>query len=350
MAFEWVHKNIKYFGGDPRRMTIFGESAGAGSVSNHLTMKKSWGLFTGAILESGSFSEWIAQPMSLAEGTYQKLLDAVSCNDVNCLLSKSSEEIFDASISIPSPDATIYGYAYQPTVDGVEIMTHPWIALANGDIADVPIMHGTNSDEGSMFISLKEDATYEELIAYWKTSGFTDDEIPLLETLYLNQSYPSVPETSQYWWAADRSVGDYIMSCPAKYTSMKLGELTQRKSSTYLYHFEHVRNKAKYVSHFSEVPFVFRWEYIGYDTVADQDTCDVMSTFWGNFVVDSKHNPSSGHVGLTDLPTWTPYTIAADNLIRIPDKEGVQMISGLKYDECEFMIARLDKAIKEDYV
>ena len=49
MALRWVHSNIEAFAGDPSKIIIFGESAGAGSVSNHVAMKKSWGLFHGAV-------------------------------------------------------------------------------------------------------------------------------------------------------------------------------------------------------------------------------------------------------------------------------------------------------------
>ena len=49
MALRWVHKNIVAFNGDPSKIIIFGESAGAGSVSNHVAMKNSWGLFHGAV-------------------------------------------------------------------------------------------------------------------------------------------------------------------------------------------------------------------------------------------------------------------------------------------------------------
>jgi carboxylesterase type B len=61
MAMQWLQKNAAAFGGDPTRVTIFGESAGAGSVSNHLLSPRSKGLFHRAIAESGPIAQWTAQ-------------------------------------------------------------------------------------------------------------------------------------------------------------------------------------------------------------------------------------------------------------------------------------------------
>jgi carboxylesterase type B len=283
-------------GGNPKLVTLFGESAGGGSVSNHLVMKASRGLFSSAALESGSFSEWITQPMNVAETTYQNFVRATNCTDLSCLKSMSTEEVFDISLSIPTPYP--YAYPYLPTADGVEILTHPWISLSqpgSGNIADVPILHGTNRDEGAAFLGgISKDATYDELISYWASVGYTTSQINTLEEIYLDQTYPETEGVSNYFWSAARSAGDVTFSCAAKYTSEQLSHrasLGERESATYMYHFEHTRDKARFVTHFHEVPFVFHWEYAGFNTPADQDMTDVIATYWGNFIISS--NPSS---------------------------------------------------------
>lgn len=142
LAFDWVRENIASFGGNPQQVTIFGESAGAGSMANHLTMKNSWGSFDKVMLESGSYGIWITQNMSVTQEAYNTLLGVTQCEDLSCLLAMPAEDLFEAHKEVPTPDFTLYGSPWNPVADGVEITTHPWIALANGHVADVPIVHG----------------------------------------------------------------------------------------------------------------------------------------------------------------------------------------------------------------
>lgn len=81
-------------------------------------------------------------------------------------------------------------YPWLPTVDGVEAVTHPWIALDNGDGAHIPVLLGTNSDEGAALSPLSTNATLLELHQFWSGFGFSEKEIRRHDALYLDQTYP----------------------------------------------------------------------------------------------------------------------------------------------------------------
>jgi carboxylesterase type B len=72
-SMEWVKRNGAAFGGDINRVTIFGESAGAGSVSNHLVSPKSQGLFHRAISESGPIADWTAETFNMSAAKYIRM-------------------------------------------------------------------------------------------------------------------------------------------------------------------------------------------------------------------------------------------------------------------------------------
>lgn len=373
MAMQWVAENIGAFGGNSSRVTIYGESAGAGSVSNHLAMHKSWPYFHRAILESGSFAEWVTQPMYLAQGGYDALVQALGCStttttsnivdadaELQCMLAKSMNEVYEASLTVPSMDLA-YESPWQPTADFVELDTHPYIALANGDIADVPILHGSNTDEGSMFLPLPLDVDEAGLLLYWKAFSYTPKEMAEMLALYVvNKEYPIIADVKEqpsvYWWAGQRMLGDVVFTCTNRYTSehlSKLEEQGRRLSPTYLYHFEYLANGSSvpYVQHTAEIPYVWHMNnYIG--SVSDADMMNIMSTYWINFM--SSGDPNGGTTEAANPPlqlhsAWPRYKIETDENLAIYGPTDITVKSGLKHKECLFSNPRTIASIRENF-
>lgn len=340
-----------------------GESAGGGSVSNHLSMKKSWEYYTAAIIESGSFSQWITQPFSRAQSVYEELLSATNCPDMECLVSLSTEEVYTAHIS--TSESEKYLSPFVPTVDGVELMTHPWLSLTTYDVNDVPVIMGTNSDEGILFTSLdqRRHVTEKELIEYWRnTMKFEEKDVKKLHKLYVTDqegTYPATNHegiTSTEWWALQRSVGDYMFSCPAKYASQFLqADSPRRQSNLFMYHFEYASLISHYAVHGSELPYVFHWRL---GQFSDIEVSDMLSSFWGNFVMSDVHDPNvnfvdsstyTSSVATNTLPVWEPYNVQDDNVLALNVKNKTQLVTGLKEDECNFMIGYIDTQIRSDF-
>lgn len=138
-ALEWVRKNIARFGGDPKRVTIFGESAGAGMVANLMTIPTAKGLFVRAIGESSAWSTArIAPLLTLAEAEQggEKLAAALGAKTLAELRATPAETILKAQRGSSGP-----------VVDGWLIPEDPGKVFAAGKQIEIPVLTGSNRDE-----------------------------------------------------------------------------------------------------------------------------------------------------------------------------------------------------------
>ena len=154
-AFTWVRNQIAAFGGDPNRVTIAGSSAGALSVGLHLVSPGSAGLFDRAIMQSGPPTlRWRTREDAEAQGA--RFATALGCVDPSqvlaCLRSRTRDQVLNA-LPIGS-DQILEGQRVQwgPVVDGLELPDQPRLLFESSVVARVPLLVGTNRDEGWVYV------------------------------------------------------------------------------------------------------------------------------------------------------------------------------------------------------
>ncbi|WP_017813521.1 carboxylesterase/lipase family protein [Paenibacillus shenyangensis] len=152
-ALEWVRSNIAAFGGDPEKVTIFGESAGAMSIGALLAMPSAKGLFRAAIMQSGASQVLPPEAAKRIADGYLRELGA-SPDDLSVLHSASTAELLQAAERLrQSGQENILSLLFQPVIHPQTLPVEPVVAIENGAAKDIALIIGTNQDEGSLFIN-----------------------------------------------------------------------------------------------------------------------------------------------------------------------------------------------------
>ncbi|KAI0043736.1 carotenoid ester lipase precursor [Auriscalpium vulgare] len=174
LAMHWVQKYIRRFGGDPRKVTLWGQSAGATSVSLHMLANggETEGLFRGAVMQSGG-------PISVGDILdgqmhYDALIKSTGCDrstdSIRCLKFLSYVDL-KAAIDTTPNFLGVQGMAmpWLPRVDGEFIRASPQEMVRQGKVANVPFIAGNVEDEGSLFsIATRDLRTDEDVKQYLK--------------------------------------------------------------------------------------------------------------------------------------------------------------------------------------
>jgi len=143
MALKWIHENIAGFGGDPDNVTIFGESAGAGSVTLLPLLEDSQSYFKRVIAQSGSPS--LSRSTQEAIKCTDELLEILGCKTVAELQQVDAQEIMEASKAL--------FMRMFPERDGKNLPLDPYDAYAKGAAKNIAFLQGCNKDEMNFFVA-----------------------------------------------------------------------------------------------------------------------------------------------------------------------------------------------------
>ncbi|KAJ3209323.1 hypothetical protein HDU82_001025 [Entophlyctis luteolus] len=296
-AIKWTKQYIANFGGNPDKITIGGQSQGGMSVGTHLVAydgKQDY--FAQAVMESGSS---LSGPVLVADGApaqsiYDGVVSYAGCSEstasarISCLRALNYSQLLTAQTSYLDSISTVGGVFYA-TVDGSFLLRNPAESLGSGLVSPVPILIGSNTNEGEGLAG-----SWSNLTAFWEAINVLDFTTTTFVSSMVSLWTPYAEATSESV-ACQHAYTYWQFLCPAFQLSQTYG--SSSANPVYRYWFN-----ASTAEHGDEVDYV--WGNKGSDALGV-----AMVKFWTNFVATGSPN------GDSSTESWPRYYKSSDGSV-----------------------------------
>lgn len=311
-AMRWVQTNISAFGGDPSKVALFGGSAGGASVWANVASPRAAGLFGRAIVQSGPDTTGTLAANETLGSTFASNVGCTgsNANVAACLRSLPVGALIGAQAALPPGPM---GVTFKPTTGGAVLPQPAKTAILTNTANRVPILQGTNRDEGRLFAALMFDFRGTPLTAQSYTAVVTQmfgPAAPLVLSQYPAGSTPSL--------AFGALMTDMGFACPAR----TINRAAATTYSVYAYEFDDPNAPVDFTPyglppgtpapfpmgsyHGAEVPYIFRSASAStFMTSAQLALSDKMIQYWASFAANGVPQGT---------PAWSRYVLQTDQV------------------------------------
>lgn len=322
-ALRWVRRNAAAFGGDPHNVTVFGESAGGGSICAHLASPAAAGLFDRAISQSFTCAVSLLTAQD-AEARGTAFAARVGCGDLPCLRAK------------PTGDLLAAWAGGVPVIGGREQPLQPDEALRTDRFHHVPLLLGNNLDERRLMVGLQFDAAGRPVTAERYGPLLREFYGPSADQIVARYPLSDFPSPSIALATVHSHSGFPVSTCD-NLNGYRLATARPRPVPVYTYQFVDrtappqvdVPDFDEGAAHAAELPFLFPNLFGPPLNARQQELSDTMVRYWTNF---AHHGDPNG----PGLPRWERFRSSDDVLALGLGPGGIRPVDIAEASDCAF--------------